>query len=623
MSAPASPAPRPSTGWTAPTSSASVASRDSSSAPASVPGDPDQILMFDALGPFFTGHEVAPGTAINWSKIPFAGLERAGALDPARRETVLTALDQYLAAMAAQGYNTVAIDDLAHLASHPWYPDALRRRLEGYRELYARAFALAAGHGLKVFVLTDYCFGNEAIRRHLTETGRSDAEFFADTLRLALSAWPQIAGIVLRIGESDGVDVEDAFTSRIAIRRPREARALLERLLPVCEAHGVTLVARTWTLGAYPVGDLIWNPRTYATVFDGLDSPNLVVSLKYGDADFFRFLKLNPLFFHGPQRKLIELQCRREYEGMGEFPSFVGWLYAGYLADLRSRANNVVGVFALQGGGWAPFDRLAFCGDGAFWNELNACVTVGLVARRDEGVTVEALVAAFCAERGIADVEAFLRLLRLSDEAIERGLYIREFAERPLYFRRVRVPSLIWVFWNNVTTGGLVARLHRLRVRDKTGAIADGQRAVEVVREMLTLARTLGFPESGFRFQLMTFELLALLREVLLGVDTAETRGRLTRLAQDYRRAYPHGFAFDGAPTRRDRLDPVFALALPLFLRNRGAYRRADRLLLNPGVNRLKGVLSTRLTAWLTSRLGASLPAFVDRQGMSTDVLLK
>jgi tetratricopeptide (TPR) repeat protein len=41
--------------------------------------------------------------------------------------------------------------------------------------------------------------------------------------------------------------------------------------------------------------------------------------LKYGDADFFRFRALNPLFFRGPQQKLIELQCRREYEGMGEY----------------------------------------------------------------------------------------------------------------------------------------------------------------------------------------------------------------------------------------------------------------------------------------------------------------
>jgi hypothetical protein len=147
-------------------------------------------------------------------------------------------------------------------------------------------------------------------------------------------------------------------------------------LLPVFEARDTVLIVRTWTLGAYPIGDLMWNRRTYDAVFGDVASRYLIVSLKYGDTDFFRYLDVNPLFFHGPQQKIVEFQCRREYEGMGEYPSFVGWLHARYLTALRERSCNLVGMFAIQAGGWAPFRRLAFCGDGSIWNELNTYATV-------------------------------------------------------------------------------------------------------------------------------------------------------------------------------------------------------------------------------------------------------
>src|SRR5215203_3700584 len=144
------------------------------------------LLLCDGLGPFFGGRDAAPGTAVNWSKIPFAELERDGALDPDRVELVLAEFDRYVAAMAALGCTAVAIDDLAHLAVHDWYPAPLRRKLADYARLYQRAFAAIAAHGLRLFVLTDYCYANPAINQQLAETGTGEAEFFAESVRLAL-----------------------------------------------------------------------------------------------------------------------------------------------------------------------------------------------------------------------------------------------------------------------------------------------------------------------------------------------------------------------------------------------------------------------------------------------------
>jgi hypothetical protein len=489
---------------------------------------------------------------------------------------------------------------------------ALRRKLASYRELYERLFATIASHGLRLFVITDYQFFNQSIERHLRERGCSEAEFFVETVRAVFDTYPTVDGLVLRMGEGDGIDVEGDFKSRLTIRRPRDARTLLRRLLPLCEERDKLLIFRTWTLGAYPIGDLMWNRRTYDAVFRDVASPNLIVSLKYGDTDFFRYLEVNPLFFHGPHRKIVEFQCRREYEGMGEYPSFVGWLYAGYLSELRRRPCNLVGMYAIQGGGWAPFRRLAFCGEGSIWNELNTFVTVTLFA---DGATVEEAVAAFCGWKGIEDIDAFLRLLQLSDEVIENGLYIREFATHAVYFRRVRIPPLVWVFWNNVTATGLVGLLHRYLVRDKSTAVAEGYGAVEKIRGMAGLAAQLGIDDSGFEFQHDTFAILARLREVLLGTDSVETRICLAENIADYRTRYADGYRFDEAPSSRADPGRRMVMLFQILLRRQQAYRRSDRLLLNRHVSRFK--------AFVVRRQQAKLPRFVDKQGMTADVLLR
>ncbi len=588
------------------------------------------LRLFDGLAPFFLPSAGADGPApppapptTNWSKIPFPRLERDGRLDPARAEATLAGFERHVAAMAGLGYNAVALDDLSHLVPHPCYPEPLRAKLASYRPWYDRLFAAAKAHGLRLFVTTDYLFTHPALERHLGETGQTPADLFAATIAAAWDAFPALDGLIVRIGESDGVDVADELKSRLTIRHPREVRALLGRLLPGFEARRKTLIFRTWTLGAYPVGDLMWNRRTYDAAFGDIASPSLIVSLKYGDADFFRYLALNPLFFHGPQRKLVELQTRREYEGMGEYPSFVGWDYARYLAELHAGGANLAGVYALQAGGWAPFSRLAHCAGGSFWNELNAAVTAELAAVAGSGgdpeEAVAASVAAFGRARGIADLGGFLRLLRLSETAIKEGLYVREFAERTLYFRRVRLPPLAWVTWHHATGGGLVGALHRALVRDKAAAVAEGQRAVATVGQMRRLAEAIGLERAApgaaadLRFQEETFALLALLREVLLGLDTPATRQRLAAALPVYEARYPGGYRFDaagGAGSAR-----AARLLMRLLLRHRMDYRRGDRLLLDRNVTRLK--------ALAVRRLQAKLPGFVGQQGMTADSLLR
>ena len=63
----------------------------------------------------------------------------------------------------------------------------------------------------------------------------------------------------MRIGESDRLDVrgDTDFKSELHIKTPAQANRLLRTLLPVFEKHQRRLILRTWTVGAYRVGDFI------------------------------------------------------------------------------------------------------------------------------------------------------------------------------------------------------------------------------------------------------------------------------------------------------------------------------------------------------------------------------
>ena len=167
-----------------------------------------------------------------------------------------------------------------------------------------------------------------------------------------------------------------------------------------------------------------------------------------------------------------------------------------------------------------------------------------------------------------------------------------------------------------MAAGGLVALLHRCLGRDKVAAVAEGQRAVATGSEELRLVGQLGLPDGGIRFQLDTFRVLALQREVLLGVATDQTHERLATMLADYRRHHPFGgYRFGVAAPRPEDAGGRGALLVRLLVRHQTDYRRGDRLMLNRHVTLLKS-LDLR-------RLRFRLSRFVDKQGITAEALLR
>jgi hypothetical protein len=330
---------------------------------------------------------------------------------------------------------------------------------------------------------------------------------------------PQIEGIILRIGEADASDVKDPLRSRLILRTAGEVNHMLRVLLPVFEARDRRLVFRTWTVGAYLIGDLIWHRDRLVRAFRGIQSRHFLLSMKYGESDFFRYLPLRQ-FFRIELPKIIELQARREYEGAGEYPSFIGWDCERYARELAG-ARGVVGLSVwCQTGGWHAFRRRAFLEPEAVWIDLNA--TVALRFSR----TVPASKRLSRPFLAAADASAAIELLRLAEVVIHEILYIEEFAQKKLFFRRVRIPPLLHVYWDSIFINQAVRRLLLHFVRDPEEAIRSGEAAFTLFDRMVALARQIGLPEDDLRFMQDTFALILLARRFyLLSPEGALGRG--------------------------------------------------------------------------------------------------
>lgn len=567
------------------------------------------LLLIDGIGPFFRHHKPK---RINWSKIPFAEIETEAGLKPECLASIPEDFRTFVRRAKQLGYNGVTLDDVAHLVPCKNYPAPLQSKIEAYRELYRTLFDIAQQEGLHVYITMDVMFYNETLKRLLGGSLKKTIVWLREALVHLFADFPAIAGIVMRFGETDGLDVNGDFQSRLLLKRPGQARAFLKQLLPMFEQQQRLLIFRTWSVGAYQIGDLIWNEQTFHAVFESIDSPALVISMKYGESDFFRYLPLNRLFFVSDHQKIVEFQARREYEGFGAYPSFIGWDSEQYLNQLK-HANNVVGASVwCQTGGWGKLRQLTFLRNSSPWVELNTFV----LAKLWHGASCQEAIHTYVAEElPHVPPHAMLEFLQLSDEVIKELLYVRELAERQLFFRRLRLPPQLFIFWDRVIVDESMKEVLGHLVEDRQDAIQEANLALVKLRKMQQLANEHGIPTNGLEFQLATFEILAAVRAYFFDPDNADAATQLTTLKRDYKKRYKRSYSI--------RLD-LDKAALPLtnhrwlfstLLRDQSRYRVFDH------------VFTIRMLGWgypLASRYGRRLgPKFAHEQAMGLDAIFK
>jgi len=570
-----------------------------------------KLFLIDGIGPFFRGCDQG---VINWSKAPFAQMESGSGLSAVRRVQIKDDFRSFCRKASDAGYNAITLDDLAHLCIFDFYEERLKSKIAGYRSLFRELFTIAEKLDLKVFITTDLLFFNEAIEEHIGRQGEALRRFAADACRQLFESFPNVGGTIVRIGEADGLDVEGDFRSSIVIRRPAQARKMIQALLPVFEEFNKHLVFRTWSVGVGRVGDIIWNPVTFDAVFKGLENDHLIISMKYGQSDFFRFLPLNRLFFRGGHNKLVEFQARREYEGFGEYPSFIGWDYEKIRNKLVGQ-HNVVGISVwCQTGGWSGFRRLTWLDHNAVWNEINTHVTVRLFR---DGITADQAIQEYYREN-FPDPHwrPLQELLKLSDEVIKELLYIEDFASRKMYFRRLRVPPLVTVYWRHIVANHFMRKFMRCYVTDARRTVERGNNALEKILRMQELADQLGLPVEDLKFQYDTFKIIAAVREYYFMEFSDEIIARLEKMKAAYEAKYDEPrytvmLDFSRFHLRRAHLH----LMLKMMFRGEHGYRLFDRIVTLNMLTVLYPVLK---------RFGKrAVPEFASESAMGFDSIFK
>lgn len=570
-----------------------------------------ELAIIDAIGPFFRGLEQR---RINWSKIPFSHLATSGPERGRQWAAIRRDMETFAREVTRLGYDTVTLDDVAHLADHEWYEPDVRARIGVFREEFRMLFSLLRENGLRIFITSDYLTTTAAIDQRLGNDRKAARTWYRDILNTFLEDFPEVEGIVLRIGESDGHDVVDPLRSRLELRTAKQVRELLGEILPVFEKRFCRLVFRTWTVGAYLIGDLIWHRGRLAQALAGIDSPALVVSMKHGESDFFRYLPLNKQFFRIKLPKIIEFQARREYEGAGEYPSFVGWECEACMHKLRE-AENVIGFSVwCQTGGWHSFRRLAFLQPEAVWIQINAA-TIIKIARF--GQSVEQAVTSIFGEVRASDA---LEFLRHSNTIVRQVLYVEEFAQQKLFFRRVRIPPLLHVFWDCIFINNAARNVLTHLVHDHEEAIRSGEAAFEHFPRMLELATSLDLPVEDVAFMRDTYGILLLARRFYFETRRDGLEEEILAAKSAYKKRWPRG------NRQRYRVRTSFE---PLQVRG-----RTVRWILRLLVRRQRGyrtvldhLFTIRVLSWtyrlFHARTEKSMPKMVKKTAMGVDVLFR
>jgi hypothetical protein len=569
-----------------------------------------ELFLIDAIGPFFRGYEKR---RVNWSKIPFTQLVDAG---PERWQRIEQDLRKLAAKVTAQGYNAVTLDDLAHLAPHPLHEPEIAARIGVFRENFGRLFAMLHHEfGLKIFLTTDVLPLTPAVAAGLGTDARVLENYYQELVCGVLDDFPLLEGLILRIGESDGNDVADPIRTRLHLRNARDTNRLLARLLPEFEKRGRQLILRTWTVGAHPIGDLIWHRDTLAETLKGLDSPSFIVSMKHGESDFFRYLPLNPAFFQVRQRKIIELQARREYEGAGEYPSFIGRDCERFARGLET-AENVVGMSVwCQTGGWHRFRRLAYLEQNQrdVWIRLNTEAAIGIFKRgQSSDASLESMLGR---ERAVHVIE----LLEHADTLILELLYIGDFARQKLFFRRVRIPPLLHLYWDSLFINHAVKKVITHFVTDPEGSLRSGEAAVERFPRMIELARKADLPVDDIEHMRDFFSLILLARRYYFLPFDETLSERIQAAKKHYKHRWPrksrqrYRVKVSFQPFRLKRR--TLAWLARLLLRRKRGYRMIDRVF-------TLGLLGFAFR-FFRPRDPKSMPKFLRKSAMGVDVLFK
>ncbi len=457
-------------------------------------------------------------------------LPAAPFVDQGALESVRSDADAYFRHLLAEGYTAVAVPGLLEYLTfsdvgdgHAVYAlgDEHVERAAAMRESFGAIWRHAHDLGLKVYFRTDMLTLSTPLRAYLERrfgslaTERDDFwQVYAAGLDELYRTMPYVDGVVIRIGEAGRVyDLPGwDYYSELDVTTVPAVRSMLRTFVAQAERADREVVFRTWSVGVGAVGAMHTDPASYHAVLDGIDSDHLVVSTKYSLGDFYSHLPFNITLETGTQRRIIELQSRREFEGFGALPNDLGDLYQQAVRQFVAANPRIEGIWTWtqDGGPWRAGPMTLELKTG-FWQlyELNTVLAVRLARDPD---TDPAEITAGWARRWFSDdpavVAAVSAAMADSRQAITEGLYVGPFAAQRVFALGLEPPPMMWIFEWDILTGDsgvldLVYAVSRDRLAD---AIAGGDRAVaaaERMRDVVSRAPSAGWRDPVLRDHLV------------------------------------------------------------------------------------------------------------------------
>ena len=465
---------------------------------------PFRMVDYGSVGVDADPAQWLPGTDYSLNSQAFADviLPAAPYIDAAALARAHAQFEAYVDHVLAEGATAIAIPGFLEYLSfdgvgdgHAVYAagDPHLARAAAMRAAFGPWFAQAHELGLQVYLSTDMLALDTPLEAYLTSRfGGLDTEdpalwgVYADGLDELARTVPDIAGLVIRIGEG-GAAYQFAgsdFRSELDVTTVAAARAMLRAFTGAAERDGKTIVFRTWSVGVGAVGDMHTNPASYRAVLDGIDSPALVVSTKFTLGDFYSHLPLNDTLEIGDQRRIIEFQSRREFEGFGAFPNDLGALTRTALQTFLAKNPHIEGVWVwTQDGGPLRAGPMTLETQSGFWQLYDLNTQLALALARDPDADPAEITADWARRWFSADpatVAAIGDVMAQSRAAITDGLYIGPYASKKVAALGLEPPPMMWIFEWDIPTGDSAALdvIETISRGHLDQAIAEGRDAV-------------------------------------------------------------------------------------------------------------------------------------------------
>jgi hypothetical protein len=467
-------------------------------------------------------------------------------VDQTALATARASVLEYAEHAVAEGYNAIAIPGFLEYVTFAGLDvygagDDHLARAEAMRAAFGPIWQRVHDLGLEVYLRTDMLALTTPLEDYLTDHYDLDAEdpelwdVYAAGLDEVYREMPYLEGVLVRIGEAGSVYDLDGwdYYSDLGVTTVPAVRAMLTAFTDEAEKVDRTVVFRTWSVGVGAVGDMHTDQASYDEVLDGIDSPNLVVSTKYTLGDFYSHLPLNDTLETGEQRRIVELQSRREFESYGALPNDLGDLYRQALQHFLAANPHVEGVWTWtqDGGPWRAGPMTLELSSG-FWQlyELNTVLAARLA--RDPGADPAEITADWVRRWFSTDpatVRAITEAMALSRDAVTHGLYIGPYADKRVFAIGLEPPPMMWIFeWDILTGDSAVLDVIYSVSEDRLDeAISEGDDAVATAAQMRELVMSTDpttWRDGALReqfvdtldYQVNLFDLLAAYRTMVL-----------------------------------------------------------------------------------------------------------